>query len=134
MNNGVSFEGAVERWVVRRGATFTERRVRVGGAVAQHGHEVDVHAVFGSDGWKMTAPPAIAGLFAGILGAAIESVTIAVLGFAVFAVFLIVTGAIASERRHIWIECKSGDGTVRRDVIWKLASQVADVRASAPDW
>lgn len=129
MNDGVSFEAKVERWLRRScGAGFTERRARVQGKHLQHGHEVDVHATIVNDFYKVLAGLAMAGMAVAIVAGLAKEEVIAVfsllpsLGAGVFA------AVMAADPRHVWVECKSGEGTVRRDVVWKLVGQVQDVR------
>ena len=132
-NDGVGFEVKVERWLVRKGAVSTNRRERVPGRVAKNGHECDVHAVFTS-----SVGPAIVGLAIAFVtlfvGVVTEMAVIAAAGGTAFVVLFIATGVLATRRTHIWAECKSGDAPVRRDVVWKLAEQLRDVREHGPAW
>jgi hypothetical protein len=134
VNDGISFEGKVERWLQRRGATFTERRVRLRGRVAKHGHEVDVHAAFGNGAWRVFAGLSAFMFVTVVLGLALSEDAFTVIGVIGLVGFTIVTIAFAVEQNHIWIECKSGEGTVRRDVVWKLSTQVTDVREERAAW
>ena len=140
MNDGISFEAKVERWLRHRyGAGFTERRSRVQGKIMRHGHEVDVHAEIVNELYKVLAT-------FGALGLVIASLTVL---FNIDVAFTVVSGILGgislvlalvlyNDPRHLWVECKSGEGTVRRDVVWKLVGQVQDVRAYAmtgqPAW
>lgn len=133
MNNGVTFENAVERWLKKRGARFTEKRVRQRGRVAAHGHEVDVHAIVSNPAWKRTSQLSLGTAMVGSViaffdGAAeLQTALLIVASFAFVVSCLMYFGP-----RHVWVEVKSGEGTVRRDVVWKLVNQVEDVR-TLPD-
>ena len=133
MNDGVDFEVQVERWLRRqRGARFTERRVRQRGKIARHGHECDVHATMVSPLWVLpliTAVASILGCLAMAVSGGDQTLAIVpgvlgVLSVALLAVFF-------ADPRHVWIECKSGEGSIKRDVVWKLVGQVDDVRRFA---
>jgi hypothetical protein len=129
MNDGIAFETRVEAWLRKhRGAVFTERRARVAGRVASRGHEVDVHAAVRSTLWM---PLLAFGALFGFIGLDMDS------GPLFLAALMVGTCAIiaaAAHRRHIWVEAKSGEANIRRDVIWKLVSQVADARELQQDW
>lgn len=132
MSDGVRFEERVESWLRKeRGARFTERRARLQGRVASRGHEVDVHATARSSLWVFFLLVAIG---AGVLG------TEPAVDAAATVTLLLVTAAasVASyalfRPRHFWVECKSGDTNVRRDVVWKLVMQVVDARELRQDW
>ena len=129
MNDGIAFEATVERWLRKsRGAGFTERRTRQRGRVARHGHECDVHATVISDAWRWWAMVTIFWAIACIVfgftdldGAVIGTGVAGLLSLgAVVLVFL--------DPRHVWVECKSGEGSVTREMVWKLVMQVEDVR------
>ena len=129
MNDGIAFETRVETWLRKNhNASFTERRVRIHGRVASRGHEVDVHAAMRTALWMPLA--AFAALF-GVIGLDNESYAI-VVAAAIVAIVAII--AAVAHRRHIWVEVKSGETNVRRDVVWKLMSQVVDARGLQQDW
>jgi|SRR5580692_96738 hypothetical protein len=137
MNDGVTFENAVERWLRKRGARFTEKRVRQRGRVAAHGHEVDVHAIVSNPRWKLTSQLSIVAAIVGIVVSYADDTNMvaqtALLTFA--AIMFVLACVMYFGPRHVWVECKSGDATVRRDVVWKLVNQVEDVRTlQDADW
>jgi len=135
VNDGVSFEAKVERWLVKRGARFTERRARQRGKIAARGHECDVHATFVSDLWRVAAFVAlVCGLASILMGVASDEPVVAVLPGALGIVAVVLLASFFLSPAHVWVEVKSGEGTVTRDVVWKLAQQVDDVRrlTSAP--
>jgi hypothetical protein len=131
VNDGTTFERAVARWLDRAGATTIKRRVRLPGDVAHHGHEVDVFVETVNTVWRFLL---VVGLFSGFVAgvAAVTDLTT----FAVTTGFLALVCTLLAitfrlDPKRIWVECKSGELTVRRDVVWKLAGQVEDVRNHA---
>jgi len=134
MNDGTSFEAKVERWLLKRGALRTERRVRMPGRVAKHGHEVDVHAVFGSNATPALFFASLATTITMFVGFVVDSTPIITLaGVFTFALAILGIGSLL-HRAHVWVECKSGETVVRREVIWKLVQQLQDVREASPKW
>ena len=132
MNDGKVFEAAVDRWLQRLGARRTERRERVQGQVAKHGHEVDVHAVFAHGAWQVWLTWMAVGGVGFIVGLAVDNAPCAVVGGAVLTIASVLLLVSLAGSRHVWVECKSSDQTVRRDVVWKLMNQVRDVREAYP--
>lgn len=135
MNDGIPFERTVESWLHRRGARMTERRVPLRGRVAQRTHECDVHATMIREVWRPAA--AIGAFFAfaciggGLADELMMSLVSGILGLAC----LVLTTVIFLDPKHIWVEAKSGEATITRAVVWKLANQLEDVRnAPAALW
>ena len=129
MNDGIAFETRVETWLRKhRGAAFTERRARVAGRVASRGHEVDVHAAMRTTLW---IPLLAFAVFFGFVGLTGDNGGVFIAALCVGTLAII---AAATHRRHLWIEVKSGEANVRRDVVWKLLSQVTDARELRQDW
>jgi hypothetical protein len=136
-NNGVSFEVKVERWLRRsRGARFTERRARQKGQIARRGHECDVHATMVSGLWPLTAVcAAFCGLACILIGVSGAEAMIAFLPGFLGVVCVVLTAAFFLDPRHVWVEVKSGETPIKRDVVWKLVGQVSDVRGlTAAPW
>ena len=134
MNDGVSFEAKVERWLIKRGALRTERRVRMRGRVAKHGHEVDVHAVFGSNATPTLFVLSLSTSSLLLVGSVTDSPVLGVAGGVLTLIFAVLGLAALLHRSHIWVEAKSGETVVRREVVWKLVQQLKDVRESSPEW
>jgi hypothetical protein len=134
MNDGVSFEVKVERWLLKRGALRTERRVRMPGRVAKHGHEVDVHAVFGSNATPALFFASLATTIVTFVGYVVDSVALGAVAAVLTIVIALLGLAALLHRAHVWVECKSGETVVRREVIWKLVQQLQDVREASPKW
>ena len=132
-NDGISFEIKVERWLIRKGAIQTERRERVPGRIAKNGHECDVHAVFGGSPGPFIALLCVAFVVM-LVGGLTQEVAVAAFGGISFIVMAVAAGATSLSRTHIWVEAKSGDAPVRRDVVWKLVEQLRDVREHGPAW
>lgn len=136
MNDGVSFEAKVERWLIRRGARFTERRARQRGKVAARGHECDVHATFVSQLWRLAAFVALVCAFGtAATGSFSDEPALAIFPGTLGVVSVVLLAAFFLAPNHIWVEVKSGEGAVTREVVWKLVQQVADVRlAPVASW
>jgi hypothetical protein len=131
MNDGKLFEGAVARWLAKSGAAKIERRVRVAGDVAQHGHEVDVRAFLVNPLWKLFMIVGLIAIFMGAVSIAFDAEAFTILSGIIGSAFVSLAFAFRLDPHRVWIECKSGELTVRRDVVWKLAGQVEDVRRNA---
>jgi len=128
MNDGQSLERSVERWMRRKGARFTERRVRMPGLVAEWGWECDVHAVLPRPEWRgLLVAAALLGAVS-LPGLALEPLLGVFMGFGAIVLGVVSMGALFASR-HVWIEVKDRTDTVRRDVVLKLNGAIADVRA-----
>jgi len=128
MNDGVSFENTVERWLRRRGARTAERRAHVRGKIAQRTHEVDVHATVVSEMWKPSAAFALTSLVAMFAGGVIGVGIVCAIGMLMLAGSTVMIFVFLTDPKHVWVECKSGEATITRAVVWKLVGQVDDVR------
>ena len=129
MNTGIPFERTVERWLVKQhGAYFTERRAKQRGRVAAHAHECDVHAKVGNDLWHVSAL-VCAFCVVSCVGAGIAQEPLAVIAAGLLGICsLVATMTFLFDPKHIWVEVKSGEGTITRATVWKLVNQVEDVR------
>lgn len=158
---GSEYERRVADYMRGQGAKRVHLRVKKRGETGAHPHEVDVHAEFYSRAWDL-GWQAAALLAAGGTGAAIAAwqspgvaamfhdlvaetgalafmpdtpllglIAIMIVSYAAFIAALV--GRSRAEQ-HYWIECKDLRRPVKRDAVFKLNSQVSDVRKAAHGW